>query len=113
MLEIKKALLERAAENAFQNKDACLASALYNEIEGVRIGAVRVDISDYENSHMKKPKGSGEWGFSMGKNPRDSSFDITKDYVFWVRKAMTYSEALKQAKEEASKRKVSVLYVLA
>ena len=33
MSDIKKDLLERAAENAFQNGDKRLASALYDQIE--------------------------------------------------------------------------------
>ena len=55
--------------------------------------ATRFDTSAYENSHSKKPKGKGNWGFGASKKPKPAD-------VFFFNGP--YAEAKKKAKGEFS-----------
>lgn len=54
---------------------------------------MRVDTSEYEQTHMKSPKGLGTWIFGAGR--QGAWTDI------WVQGPVSYSEAKRQAIRQA------------
>lgn len=64
--------------------------------------AVSVDTIRYKRSHGKEPRGTGQWAFY---------FDNTGGDPIFVPTAMSYSDAVKWAKEEAKKAGKSTIYV--
>jgi len=70
--------------------------------ESVVNEAVSVDTIRYKRSHGKEPKGTGLWAFYFNRTGGDPIFAPT---------TMSYSDAVKWAKEEAKKAGKSVVYV--
>jgi len=64
--------------------------------------AVRVETNRYERSHGKKPRGYGRWAFY---------FDDKGGEPIFTPKAMSYTDAVKWAKEEAKKAGKEYVYV--
>lgn len=60
-----------------------------------------VTTKQYEFAHNKRPRGTGAWAFY---------FDSHED-IWFAPGMLTYAEALKKAKEEAAKRKATVITV--
>ena len=50
---------------------------------------IRINTSEYERAHRRKPRGTGNWAFWMG----DDTSDINKAHFIYG----TYSKACKQA----------------
>jgi hypothetical protein len=62
--------------------------------------SISIDTTPYRTTHAKEPKGNGKW-----------AFEINGETVF-VPNAMSYADALKWAKEEATKAKAVKIKVL-
>lgn len=69
--------------------------------------AVQVYTYLYEREYMRRPKGRGSWAFSIGNTAGYD--DATKAFFT---NSMTYSEAVKVAKQEARNQGATEIYVL-
>lgn len=61
---------------------------------------ISFNTSKFEGAHKKKPRGFGFWAFQIGGQ------------TIYSKGSMSFTDAKKMAKEEAAKKKVSVIYVL-
>lgn len=74
----------------------------------------RVDTSQYELSHGKKPRGIGSWAFMFGRKCRSGFGEVwwAKHPNSGVYTHILYGEAKRLAQVEAKRRGVTVVYVL-
>jgi hypothetical protein len=64
----------------------------------------KFDTTSFENSHGRKPRGRGNWGFSFGCDSDDPRH--------WVFFSGSFTEAKRQAKALADSRGTDVVVVL-
>lgn len=65
--------------------------------------AVEFDTREYQFSHGRSPRGRGSWAFFFDRKCQGDAF--------WTQGSTTYAEAKKQARAEANRRGVTVVYV--
>ena len=75
----------------------------------IALNQIEVSTSSYRWTHGSIPRVRGQWAFAIGCTLKDVENDINKA---WWSSYGTYSEACKEAKKEAQKRNVSVIYLL-
>lgn len=76
--------------------------------KAIHLSDVFVYTRCYEIEYGRRPKGRGCWAFSIGNT--EAYKDVTK--AFWTEGSCTYTQAVRQAKEEAIRRGVTCVYVL-
>lgn len=73
----------------------------------IALSSIIVSTRLYEREYGKQPKGRGSWAFSIGDTKGYD--DVSKAFFT---NSMTYSEAIKVAKQEAQRRNATIIYTL-
>ena len=73
----------------------------------IALSSIIVSTRLYEREYGKQPKGRGSWAFSIGDTKGYD--DVSKAFFT---NSMTYSEAIKVAKQEAQRRNANIIYTL-
>ena len=74
----------------------------------ISLSEIEVSTTSYRWAYGHAPTGKGNWAFAIG-NKREA--EENPDKVFWVNYSL-YSDAVKEAKKEAQRRGVRMVYVL-